>query len=330
MTSRSPISSKTISQFGDNRAIHYNRYDASDCSGSWHQKAEVLPRKPGRATAYPSVDVDKVGRPYVTYSRAMGAKDRKSCSQNSCPSGYHCYRSGICIRDFRQFFTRRKKGAWQSGKWQEPTMLNPGTKRDLAHHGSIFVRNGSSVHAIWLGQTWHNQTIQGQTVFYAQHDGSNWTAPQPTPLGAHAADIAADGSHVHAFSSRARYTRRTISPSGASWSRATGVSNGTALVNLMQMDIDNRGRLHAVWNQDYRIWYASTDASGQWRKAKPVSPPKMKGKLYSNEPGIEAGPGGTVHIVWSQSQCGFQEPGGGAECEFGAIYYLRTHYDQLQ
>ncbi|MBU0610428.1 MAG: hypothetical protein KKI08_21275, partial [Armatimonadetes bacterium] len=311
---------------GDGRRVHYNRYDGADCSGGWHDPAEEVPRTHDYSTPYPSVGVDEQGRPHVTYSQSVAPKPEpwEACGPNGeCPPAYHCYPSGtpICVPDYEQHFAIRLDGEWGAGTWSAPVAIASSAVGPFAHHGAVFVLDSTSVHAVWL-----QDLVPGDhQIYYAQFDGSSWTWPEPTGIGDHAADVQAHGDRVFVFSNSAQATSRAIA--GGPWAPAEGIATGPTTINLTKLRVGADGRLHAVYNQGYRVMYATTDAQGAWLPPKPVSPAVVPGALYANEPSLDVDAGGVAHLVWSQSDCGFEE--GGAACELGSVWYLAARFEEL-
>ncbi len=310
----------------DGRRVHYNVYDASDCSGQWHNNAEVLPRTSPYSASYPSVSVDENDDPYVTWSQSQAQRISPfpDCG-SGCAANNHCYLAGnICIPDYEQHFSRRTGGAWGSGSWTSPVNIAagaPGTR--FSHHGTISVVNSTTVHAVWM----HGDP--SRQIYYSQFNGTTWSQPEFTGINAHMADVQADAQDAFVFADNAESVSRPALPfSGAQWSSVTDVSGGT-LFNFVKLKLDQNGRLHAVWNENYRIAYSMTNASGNWRPVKYVSPAIITDTLYSNEPSVEVDSDGNVHIVWSQSDCPFEGPPRDSSCEFGAIWYLKTHYNEI-
>ncbi len=302
---------------GDGRTVRYNRYTAAGCTGTWGGSAEVLPRTVNYSAAYPAVSVDQNDKPYVTWSQSLAARISPfpPCGSSKCAANTHCYTLGkICIPDYGQHFSRRKSGVFGKGNWTSPFEISTGIKgNNFAHHGAIFALSSTSVHAVWM----HGDP--SRNIYYAQYDGTKWSKPEFTGIGAHMADVAVDAKEVHAFSNNARYSSRPVSPmSGAKWASVTKLG-GASVINFVRLKLASSGRLHAVWNDGYRIRYSMTDAAGKWLASKYISPSGQS----AHEPWVDVDPTGTAHIIWTECT----KPA--CKDEHGAVYYLKTRYSEI-
>jgi hypothetical protein len=304
----------------DNRRVHYNRYDAPDCSGQWQASPEILPRKYSLCAAYPSVTVDENDNPYVIWSQSRAARQSPfpSCEAgNTCSAANeHCYTlANICIPDYEQHFSRRTGGAFGAGNWTAPIDLTvgiPGTR--FAHHGAIFAESSTSLHAVWM------QGDPSRNIWYSQWNGTSWSPQQFTGIGAHMADVQADNQTVYVFSDNARFATRPVSPwNGAPWSSSINVAGSTHF-NFVKLRLAVNGRLHAVWIQSpHTVMYSMTNVSGNWKTPKAVSPAGVD----AHEPSLDVDVDRNVHIVWTECT----NPA--CDGEHGSIWYLKTHYDEI-
>ena len=301
---------------GDGRQVHYNRYTATGCGGAWGAAAEVLPRIPAYSAAYPSVSLDPGGKPYVTWSQSLAPRITPfpPCGSAKCAKDTHCYQgSNICIPDYSQNFSRRKSGVFGKGNWTTPEVISTGIPGAMfAHHGAIFVRSTSSVHAVWLHGDPKRQ------IYYSRHDGSSWSKPEYTGLTAHVADIQVDNQAIYVLSNTAALATRPLSAAvGSKWTKVT-VGSG-AVINFIRLQQDGAGRLHAVWNDKYRVAYAMTDSKGKWLAPKVVSPANRQ----IHEPWMDVDKNGCAHIIWTDCT----KP----KCtdEFGAVHHRKIRYKDL-
>ena len=301
---------------GDNRHVHYNRYTASGCNGAWGTAAEVLPRTPAYSAAYPSVSLDSAGKPYVTWIQSLAQRISPfpPCGSAKCAANTHCYQgSNICIPDYSQNFSRRKSGVFGKGNWTTPEVISTGIPGNMfAHHGAIHVRSATSVHAVWL----HGDPQR--LIYYSRHDGASWSKPEYTGLGGHVADVQVTATAIHIFTNRAQLATRPLSAAvGSKWTQVN-VGSG-AVINFIRLQQDGAGRLHAVWNDSYRVAYAVTDAKGKWSAPKYISPAGRQ----IHEPWMDVDSKGCAHFIWTDCT----KPG--CTDEFGAVYYRKTRYTDL-
>jgi len=301
---------------GDARTVHYNRYEAPDCAGSWGDPAEVLPRAADFSAVYPAVGVDPSGGVHVTFSQSLALKPATPpcATDQQCSSGTHCYTlGGYCIADYAQYYVQRAAGSLGAGVWSTPELISAGAPGKLAHHGAISVVDDESVHVAWM----HGDP--NREIFYARFDGQSWGAPEDTGIGAHMGDVQSDGQSVFVFSNTARVTKRALA--AGKWEAPMTVATGPTVINLIRLRLDAQGRLHAVWNQAHRVMYSMTSATGDWLSAKPVSPAVVDNQLYASEPSLDVDEEGNVHFVWAQASV--------AGNEFGSVWYLKSRYDEL-
>ena len=301
---------------GDGRHVHYNRYTATGCSGAWGAAAEVLPRTPAYSAAYPSVTLDPTGIPHVTWSQSLAKRINPfpPCGSAKCTTNTHCYAgSNICIPDYSQNYSRRKSGVFGKGNWTTPEVISKGIPGAMfAHHGAIYARSAKSLHAVWLHGDPKRQ------IYYSRHDGTGWSKPEFTGLTAHVADVQVTTKAVYVFSNKAQLAARPLSAAvGSKWT-VTNVGSG-AVINFIRLQQDGSGRLHAVWNDGYRVAYAMTDAQGKWRPPRYVSPAKGQG----HEPWMDVDTNGCAHIIWTDCT----KPG--CTGEFGAVHYRKVRYSDL-
>lgn len=305
--------------FGDGRHPVYNRFDAADCDGQWHDPGEALVRELLYSASYPAITVDENDSPYITYSQSQAPRVSPfpDCGAGGvCGPNEHCYGTspGICIPDYEQHFARRTGGAFGSGTWTAPVDLSvgiPGAR--FSHHGAIYALSSTSVHAVWL------QGDPNRDIWYAQFDGAQWSPAEYTGLGAHMADVAVDAQTVHVFSNKAQYATRPVAPfSGAPWAPFVTVPGGST-INFVRLILTSGGGLHAVWNASYRIAYSMTDTNGDWLPTKLVSPEGEE----CHEPSLDVDVDGNAHFVWTE--CTPPACSG----EFGSVWYLKTRYDEL-
>lgn len=296
---------------GTSRQIHYASYAAAGCGGKWTTEEIVSAKDPFQySSTFPSVGVDNKDVPYVVWGQSAVPTTNKKCNaQGKCDEpGQQCVSSGVCKpADYRPHMSRRLGGVWE--KPMEVTKSLPG----YTHYPTVHVVDSTRVHLVWL------QAVVGgwRRIYYSSFDGSKWTAPQYTNISAHFPDVRADAKVIHVLADNTRYATRPIS--GGSFT-ATKVSSGD--LNFMALRLDNTGRLHAVWSNAHRIMYAVKDPTGGWKTAKRISPDTP----YHAQPSAAVDPSGYAHLVWAQ--CNTKDCPGGTG-EHGAIWYLRTRYEEL-
>ena len=299
----------------DSRHVHYNVYEAEGCAGAWQTEAEVVPRSEAFSAAYPAIAMDEDAAPYVVWSQSMAERISPfpPCgSGGECGSGEHCYQLGdICIPDYEQHFSWRPSGAWGEGAWTTPVDIAagaPGTR--FSHHGAIAAVDSGSVHSVFM----HGDP--SRDIYYARFDGTSWSSPEYTGIGAHMADVQTGDGLVHVFSNNARYATRPTGVAG-SWAGPWTVGSDTT-INFVKLEVDGDGFLHAAFNSGYRAAYARTDESGDWLPPKLASPEGVE----AHEPSLAVDDEGIVHLVWSECTAP-------CEGEHGTVWYLRTRYEEL-
>jgi hypothetical protein len=307
--------------FGDTRVVHYNRYDAADCGGSWHNPGEELERAVPYSAAYPAITVDENDAAYITYSQSLAPRQNPfpDCGPNGeCAANEHCYTlANICIPDYTQHVVHRTGGAFGDGTWTAFVDLTGSISGvQFSHHGTIDALSSTSVHVVWMHGDPNRQ------IYYAKFDGTSWSEAEYTGINAHIADVQVDPQTVHIFSNNARYNTRPVGT--GSWATPVTLSNDHH-INFIKLILDADGRLHAVWpsalensNDTNEVLYTMTDANGDWRSIKVVSPPGVR----VHEPSLAVDEDGNAHFIWAQKPIG-------SEGEFGSVWYLKSRYEEL-
>jgi hypothetical protein len=200
------------------------------------------------------------------------------------------------------------------------TTSHPETLGDNGYVPTAVATPDGAVHVLWYDFRYDGASAE--ILAKSRPSGGVWDT---TPGDAADTRVTTDASHselvaaeadgdgtVHAAwrstSAGARILYAARDPGTGAWSAPVAVDTAAAVAGAPALSIDAVGRVHVVW-PDSRdggraLWTRVHEPGGAWGAESRLTRPQDS----ADEPSLDAGPDGTLHLVWQDGRVSLLSP----------------------